>query len=64
MRTTTRIKGRNHLARAAHLRSGAGAQGGTRKQQLRRQRRDDRLEERQVRVNLRDSTRAALASLD
>lgn len=40
-----KIAGRSQLARAAHLRGGAGAMGGTRQQQARRRRRDARLEE-------------------
>lgn len=37
--------GRSNLARAAHFRL-AGAMGGTRRQNVRRKRREDRLEER------------------
>jgi hypothetical protein len=48
MPKTRKLKGRSHLARAAHLRSGAGAMGGSRKQQIRRKRRDDRDQERRV----------------
>lgn len=37
--------GRSELARVAHLRGGAGPMGGNKKQQARRKRREDRLEE-------------------
>lgn len=44
-----KLAGRSQLARAAHLRTGAGAMGGNRKQQIRRRRRRDREEESRAR---------------
>ena len=43
-----KIKGRSELARLAHFRTGAGVQGGSRREQVRRRRRQDRQEERQA----------------
>ena len=40
------VTGRNELAREAHLRSGAGPLGGSRKQKVRRKRKQDHAEER------------------
>jgi len=45
MRKPRKLGGRSQLARIAHFRGGAGAMGGTRQQQTRRQRRRDRIEE-------------------
>lgn len=42
------VTGRNELARQAHLRSGAGPLGGTRKQKVRRKRKEDHQEERKA----------------
>lgn len=43
-----KLAGRSQLARIAHFRGGAGAMGGNRKQQAKRRRLQDRLEERQT----------------
>ena len=45
--------GRSELARVAHFRTGAGAMGGSKKQQARRRRKEARQEERQAQRDLR-----------
>ena len=49
-----KLPGRSTLARIAHLRSGAGAMGGTRKVKARRRRREAHHEEREVVKEPRD----------
>jgi hypothetical protein len=48
MRKGRKLAGRSGLAQVAHFRTGAGAMGGSRKEQAKRRRRRDRLEERKV----------------
>ena len=55
-RTRKKLSGRSQLARIAHFRGGAGAMGGSRKQQAKQCRLRDRLEERQTSRDPRETS--------